>query len=235
MTSFQNTQPRSARSCCWTLLAAAALYLLGAGLCCAADQRYTARVVHISDGDTVKLDVGDRRYLFRLTEIDAPELDQPFGHEAKHALARLVEDETVTVRESGTDSYGRALGHLYLDGRDINAVLVSEGSAWVYRQYLKDESLLTREQGARVAKLGLWALPAKSRIAPWTWRHSKPRHIRGHRSAYKAQSGKCDGARRCNAMVSCAQAREALRRCGSAGLDGDGDGIPCERLCVGRD
>jgi hypothetical protein len=32
-------------------------------------------------------------------------------------------------------------------------------------------------------------------------------------------------------MVSCAEARFYLERCGVASLDGDGDGVPCASLC----
>ena len=41
--------------------------------------------------------------------------------------------------------------------------------AWVYRQYLHDQSLLSIEETARQAKVGLWA--DANPMAPWDYRH----------------------------------------------------------------
>src|SRR5690606_20633433 len=53
---------------------------------------------------------------------------------------------------------------------DVNAEMVRQGAAWVYRQYNRDKSLLSLEAEARQAKRGLWALPEAERVAPWEWR-----------------------------------------------------------------
>lgn len=39
----------------------------------------------------------------------------------------------------------------------------------------------------------------------------------------------CSGKTRCNQMTSCAEATFYLRNCPNTQIDGDGDGIPCER------
>jgi hypothetical protein len=45
---------------------------------------------------------------------------------------------------------------------------------------------------------------------------------------------KCDGRKFCSQMTSCAEATYFLRNCPGTKMDGDGDGIPCERqLCGG--
>jgi hypothetical protein len=41
----------------------------------------------------------------------------------------------------------------------------------------------------------------------------------------------CGDKRTCGQMDSCAEARHYLTECGIGRLDGDGDGIPCEKLC----
>jgi hypothetical protein len=43
--------------------------------------------------------------------------------------------------------------------------------------------------------------------------------------------GACGDKRTCNEMGSCAEARHYLVDCGVGRLDGDGDGVPCEKLC----
>jgi endonuclease YncB( thermonuclease family) len=51
---------------------------------------FWARVVGVTDGDTVTvLAGGQRRLKIRLAEIDAPEHDQPWGKQSKQALSKL--------------------------------------------------------------------------------------------------------------------------------------------------
>lgn len=44
---------------------------------------------------------------------------------------------------------------------------------------------------------------------------------------------RCDGRTRCSEMKSCAEATFFLRNCPGVEMDGDGDGIPCERQWCG--
>jgi hypothetical protein len=46
-----------------------------------------------------------------------------------------------------------------------------------------------------------------------------------------AGSPTCGSKRYCGQMSSCAEARFYLDQCGVFRLDGDHDGVPCERLC----
>lgn len=49
--------------------------------------------------------------------------------------------------------------------------------------------------------------------------------------AVSAGDFQCSGKRTCKEMSSCAEARFYLTQCGINRLDGDGDGMPCEKLC----
>ena len=182
-------------------------------------------VVAIADGDTVTVLVGRQQIKVRLAEIDTPERGQPWGNRARQALAEQVFRKTVQVDITDTDRYGRSIGKIWLDGRDINRELVAGGHAWVYRQYMTDRTLLRDESKAREAKLGLWSLP--NPIPPWDWR-------RGSRSSPGA-SGEphesCGSKRYCREMVSCDEAKFHLKECDLSRLDGDSDGVPCETLC----
>jgi len=128
-------------------------------------------VVAVVDGDTVDVLVNRQPVRVRLAEIDAPEKGQAFGTRARQALAAAVFRNTVTVKETGRDGFGRTLGTITLDGRNINRVMVAEGWAWAYRHYLKDRSLLDVEASARSARAGLWA--DSNPIAPWDWRRER--------------------------------------------------------------
>jgi len=123
------------------------------------------------------------------------------------------------------DRYGRSVGKIWLGERDINRELVTEGHAWVYRQYMTDASLLQDEQAARSRELGLWSLD--NPIPPWEWR-------RGSRaeSAPARMSSGCGSKRYCREMASCEEAMFYLEECGLTRLDGDSDGVPCETICT---
>ncbi len=120
------------------------------------------------DGDTVHVFFKDQVYKIRLTEIDAPERDQPFGNDSTSFLKQLLIDGKVDVDISGTDKYGRKLGRLYWKKKDINRELVSAGYAWVYDQYVTDNSFYENQIKAQQEKRGLWS-DANS-IEPWKWR-----------------------------------------------------------------
>ena len=123
------------------------------------------------DGDTIDVLVNRQPVRVRLAQIDAPEKRQAFGTRSRQALAALVFRKTVTVAEAGRDRYGRVIGTVHLAGVDVNAQMVREGMAWVYRQYAKDRTLYELERQAKASKRGLWADPEP--VAPWDYRRSK--------------------------------------------------------------
>ena len=45
------------------------------------------------------------------------------------------------------------------------------------------------------------------------------------------QNYRCDGRRYCSQMRSCEEAEFFLKNCPNTEMDGDGDGVPCERQC----
>ncbi|MBK8536740.1 MAG: thermonuclease family protein [Candidatus Competibacteraceae bacterium] len=221
----------------WLFLVLLALPLSAAEL--------SGKVVGVSDGDTLTLLVADgtsyKQIKVRLGEIDTPESKQPYGERAKQALSDLAFGKQVRVVVQDTDKYGRTVGRVYVGAVDVNAELVKQGAAWVYRQYLKDQSLLALEAEAKAAKRGLWGLPEAERMPPWDWRHggkakaapvlSSPA-VGAPVAAPTASSGfACSGKRYCKEMSSCEEAKFYLTSCGLGSLDGDKDGMPCEKLC----
>ena len=103
-------------------------------------------VVSIADGDTLTLLVdGHEQVKVRLAEIDTPEKGQPYGSKARQALADLAFKRDARVAWTERDRYGRVIGRVFVDGLDVNAEMVRQGHAWVYRQYAKDKSLFKLE------------------------------------------------------------------------------------------
>lgn len=131
----------------------------------------TGRVVSVHDGDTLTLLTAQRSQVkVRLYGIDAPELDQAFGSQAKAALSEMVFGQAVTVYETGRDRYGRVLGWVFAGKRRVNLELVSRGFAWWYTDYARREvALQDAEMAARQEKRGLWA-DAANALPPWDWR-----------------------------------------------------------------
>jgi len=131
----------------------------------------TGEAVKIVDGDTLHVLIEENKQVkVRLAEIDTPERKQPYYQKAKQALADRVFREILAVEIVDWDRYGRAVGKISLNGEHINAWMVAEGHAWVYRQYSDDPKMLELEAEAQANKLGLWSLPESEKIPPWEWR-----------------------------------------------------------------
>ncbi len=191
----------------------------------------TGKVVGVHDGDTLTLLVtGNQQVKVRLGEIDTPELAQPYGQKAKQALSDLAFSKTAKVVVQDTDRYGRTVGRVYVGSTDVNAELVKQGAAWVYRQYLKDSSLIGLEDAAKAANQGLWALPASQRVPPWDWRKGEKTSA-PVTTPVSSGSFTCSGKKVCREMTSCEEAKFYLTQCGVSSLDGNRDGTPCEKLC----
>jgi len=80
----------------------------------------------VIDGDTIRI----RDTNIRIEGIDAPELDQAWGPEAKWALLALCKGQEVTATILRRDLYGRLIATCHLsDGRDLGAEMVRLGLA----------------------------------------------------------------------------------------------------------
>jgi micrococcal nuclease len=135
----------------------------------AAAEEFTARVVGVTDGDTLRVFHANHQETVRLVGVDAPEKRQAYGDRAKRFTADLAFDRTVTVRTAGRDRNGRLLGEVVLpDGRSLNQELVRAGYAWWFRKYSRDGRLARLEEEARASRRGLWADEAPQ--APWDYR-----------------------------------------------------------------
>ena len=123
----------------------------------------------VIDGDTLVFKTASAKTLrIRLADIDTPELDQPWGEEAKAALSGWVQGELGRIVIVDADRYGRPVATVWIDDENINRRLVKEGHAWVYRKYLRDKTLLRLETNARAQKLGLWL--SDNVVTPEVWR-----------------------------------------------------------------
>ena len=149
------------------------------------------RVVGVHYGDTITvLDASRKQYKIRLAGIDAPEFKQAFGSRSKQNLSRLVFGHDVRIEWQKRDRYRRILGKVWTISSDApcqasscpktldaNLAQITDGMAWHYKHYERDQSPEDRERyafaerEARAKKAGLWADP--SPVPPWEWRREK--------------------------------------------------------------
>jgi micrococcal nuclease len=145
-------------------------------LCCCsligAGNLMQGRVVAIADGDTFTLLLANNsQEKIRLIDIDAPEKKQDFGMAAKKQLSDLIFGKQVNVRWMKRDRNKRIIGEVFINGVNINEVMIKEGFAWQYLIYNSGPRLRNMEAEARKLKKGLWQMP--NPVAPWEFRHSK--------------------------------------------------------------
>ena len=134
----------------------------------AAHADFIGKVIEVSDGDTITVQVRQKQKRIRFSQIDAPESKQAFGQKSRQNLS-FIHGKSVYVQENSIDRYGRTLGTVYLinNGKTPNLTLsnsinykqVKDGYAWAYREYLKNNELLSLEAAARKQKIGLWSDP----------------------------------------------------------------------------
>ena len=148
------------------------------GAALAADRQLAGRVLRVIDGDSLVLDVRGSQYRVELTDIDAPELNQPWGVAAADRLQHSLTGRFVVVYWSGTVDDGRIEGRLTSKNRDIALDLLYEGLAWctlgVVTEF-PDQGRPYRdaEAVAREAHRGLWS--DERSIPPWEWREQRLR------------------------------------------------------------
>ena len=125
----------------------------------------------IQDGDTLTVVIDRRQVKVRLTDIDAPELRQPFGTRSRQSLSEMCFGRMAALDVRGKDRYQRSLAQVTCDGKDANAEQVRRGYAWIFVRYTRrDSPLHALEHEAKTARRGLWADPAP--VAPWDWRRT---------------------------------------------------------------
>ena len=113
------------------------------------------KILRIIDGDTVETELGLR---VRLKGINTPEKGMAGSAEAVEFLSEEILNKSLKIKSFGQDKYGRTLGFLILDKRNINAEILKRGLATLY-YYEHDEfyeEMFSAEEFARMNELEIW-------------------------------------------------------------------------------
>ena len=142
---------------------------------------WPAVVTYVVDGDSVWVRSADRgaRVKLRLLGIDAPEVCQPLGPQARDALRRLALNQPVQVTVRARDRYGRALAtvHRTQDGLDLSQAMAAGGWAWVDRYRGWHKPYQEDEDAARAAGRGVFAQVGAESPADFRRRHGPCQRI----------------------------------------------------------
>ncbi|OGX88576.1 hypothetical protein BEN48_09375 [Hymenobacter glacialis] len=136
----------------------------------------SGRVVRVVDGDTYDVLAGGTVYRVRLLGVDAPEPDQPFGHQAGDSVARLLGPQRlVRLTRRGVDLYGRTLATMQLSvskgpALALDSLLVVRGWAWAWDPKHRVAGRSAQQAAAVSGRRGLWKCGAVGVLTPRQWR-----------------------------------------------------------------
>jgi micrococcal nuclease len=139
------------------------------GLLLMKEEVFTAVVRQIVDGDSLVVREGQQNIHIYLDGIDAPELAQTGGAEAKAFLDEFAQGQNVIVhlRRRGRGSE-EGLARVDLRGMDLSVELVRRGLAWYCPRQVDDAGLVAAERSAQEAKRGIWNVSGP--MPPWRYR-----------------------------------------------------------------
>ena len=125
-------------------------------------------VVRVLAGDVLMISAGGYSLKLHLAHVDAPQPEQPYGHQARRSLAELCDGKEASIDELVLPRKRRIIARVHCAGLDVSAEQVRRGMAWVIPSDAEPGSpLYELERRARMAARGLWAeaLP----VPPWKW------------------------------------------------------------------
>ena len=155
-----------------------------------------ATVTKVNDGDSIEVSLDSGPARVRMSAIDTPEYDQPYGAKSSAAIKALLPvGSSVELEVITQDQFKRLVATVWLvaDGKrvNINETMLREGHAWAYRRYMREAKFCDLEAEARDKKLGLWAQPVSEWIYPPEWRFLKNGEIRALPTPYEETREKC--------------------------------------------
>ena len=124
---------------------------------------YPVRVISVVDGDTT----------YNVYSIEAPEIEQPQGYEARKYLYNMILQRRVEVTpKGGRTPQGVRVIATTRDNDDVADLMLRSGFAWYRNDTVNELRYIRSERFAQEEGVGIWASP--DHVAPWEWRK---RHV----------------------------------------------------------
>ncbi len=135
-------------------------------------QEFSSRIINVIDGNTFEIVDPDKEIVkVMLSDVDAPELAQEHGEEARKFSEKLLLKKKVTVEFRGKDFFGNKLAEINLkNGEPVDKLLLENGWAMV-KERKKDPVLVSIQARAKRAKKGLWI--SENPTTPWVFRRQQ--------------------------------------------------------------
>ncbi|MCG8387603.1 MAG: thermonuclease family protein [Cytophagales bacterium] len=150
------------------------VYILGFMLCLHAlqAQEFSSKIINVIDGNTFEIiDPSKETVKVMLSEVDAPELAQEHGEEARQFSEKLLLKKKVKVEFKGKDFLGNKLAKVTLkNDQDVGYILLENGWAMV-KERTKNKKFLALQSKAKNDKLGLWV--TENPTTPWVFRRQQ--------------------------------------------------------------
>jgi endonuclease YncB( thermonuclease family) len=150
-------------------------FIITALISCSMMAQTTARIIRVKDGDTFVGLWNGQKHDCRIANIDAPELKQPFGMEAKDSLSKCILGKTFILDSLKTDLFGRTIVIFKIDNKRIDSLAIHNGWAWQYIGYNDETMLANAMQEAIFEGKGLWKCGLGKVCPPWIFRQNRKR------------------------------------------------------------
>ena len=122
--------------------------------------------VKIEDGDTLVVVNENTKYSkIRLATIDAPDLKQPFGEQAKQSLTELCLLKPVEIDEKGFNKRMQMRAKVKCNNIDASEEQAKRGMVWAEQENQTDEAIKQLIATAKANKIGLWQ--DSNPVPPW--------------------------------------------------------------------
>jgi micrococcal nuclease len=142
-------------------------------------KHYTVVPEAFHDGDSFTVKDGSREIKVVLCGLDAPELEQALGTQARDRLRGLIAqgEGRISLVATGVDKHGRTIADAFIQtGNEqeihVNSQMLSDGMAYVYPELVDgcpNAAVMKKaERTAKTDTTGVWANPTALR--PWDYR-----------------------------------------------------------------
>lgn len=112
------------------------------------------RALRVIDGDTFET---DEKQLIRLSGVDAPEIGNCGGQEAKLALEKQILNQNLYLKIIYRDQFHRLTAHVYNQDSLVAINLAKQGVVYYTGNGLKDDNLKLATEQAKANKTGIFS------------------------------------------------------------------------------